>query len=106
MAVDDDGGVAIGGIFSKTADLGTGPVTVAGEGDGFVARVSPTGEPLALRLIQGPYGDEVRSLAFSAQGLLVGGNASGMQDFGNGPGISMDGGFVMVLPRSGTLTAS
>lgn len=97
VAIDGDGSVAVGGLFVGTADFGAGPVTAQGEWDGFVALFAPTGELRMLRFVQGPHVDEVRSLAFSTPGLLVGGIASGSQDFG--AGALHAGGFMMVLPR-------
>lgn len=46
VAIDATGHVAIGGSFNDTTDLGTGPITPKASTDGFVARLSPTGDTL------------------------------------------------------------
>ncbi len=46
LAVDPTGHVAIGGSFSGSIDLGTGPLTSVASTDGFVARLDPDGNTL------------------------------------------------------------
>jgi hypothetical protein len=98
VAIDSDGSLAVGGLFQGTTNLGSGPITAVGEADGFVARFAADGALTKVWLVQGPHDDEVRSLAFSAEGLLVAGLFSGTQDFGSG---AIDNGmsFVTTLPR-------
>lgn len=43
VSVDESGHVALGGSFSGTIDLGTGPLTSVASTDGFVARFDPQG---------------------------------------------------------------
>src|SRR5262245_36483870 len=85
VAVDGDGNVYLAGTYSGTIDFGGGPLTSAGDTDGFAAMFSPSGDFLVQRRYGGPYDDYCYQVRvgpdWGAVLLLV---FSGDVDFGAG----------------------
>lgn len=95
--------VVVGGSFTGTADLGTGPLDSAGGSDVFVAKLDAAGDPMwsarfgdgdeqvALGIATGPGGR-----------IAIAGKFNGTIDFGNGPLASRGGDmFVVKLDAGG-----
>lgn len=78
LAVGPQGDIVLVGEFKETIDLGTGPLTSAGYKDGFVAKLTPTGEVLWVERLGGPNLDELRGVAVNEAGsILLGGGFYG-----------------------------
>ncbi len=78
LAVDSSGGVVVGGETSSTDFPGTGSFAQpanAGESDGFVVRLPPTGNTISWATYVGgtggPVGDRVDGLALDAGGRVL-----------------------------------
>jgi len=85
IAVDAAGNVFVSGYFEATADFGGGPVTSAGQSDGFVAAYGAAGGYLWARRFGGAYGDSAGAVAVDGAGsVLVTGTFLGSVDFGGG----------------------
>jgi hypothetical protein len=77
VALDAEGNAYVAGGFSAPTDFGTGVITPAGNIDVFVAKLSPTGEVLAVYVLP-DCGDGVSDIAVSADGrIAVSGSAMG-----------------------------
>lgn len=88
LAADGAGNVILGGNFSGTVDLGTGPVTPPQYYTSpYVVQLDPTGNTTwAHTLTEGGVHGEVYSVAASARGdVAVAGWFAGSYDFGCGP---------------------
>ena len=64
-------GVLVGGTFSGTLRIGKQVVSTAGKTDGFVARLTATGELAWLIRVGGPGADAVQGVASSHDGALI-----------------------------------
>lgn len=86
LAAAPNGELWVAGFFSGNADLCAGPLTAAGGTDLFLARFSPTGEPLQLLAGTGPLDEEATSVAAASDGVYVAGNfTAGLTFGGQGP---------------------
>jgi hypothetical protein len=90
MAIDSAGNMVITGRFGSLVDFGGGPLTGAGQGDIFVAKLDPSGN----HLWSADFGDEDAQVAGgtaidSAGSVVVTGCFAGTVDFGNGPLVSV-----------------
>src|SRR5262249_5464222 len=85
VALDASGNIFITGIFRGTADLGRGPLTSLGGLDMFVAKYSPSGDPLWAKRFGDMYDDSANGIAVDAAGnVVVTGNFGWRIDFGGG----------------------
>lgn len=83
LVVDAAGTVFVTGVFEGTADFGGGPLTSAGQGDGFLARYSSAGAHLWSRRFGGVWNDSSNALAVDPGGdVIVTGTFLGSVDFG------------------------
>jgi hypothetical protein len=74
------GGVVLGGSFGGTLRAGAQVVSSGGRADGFVARVSPTGQIELLVRMGGPGTDEVRGVAAAGDRIAIAGTFSAGAD--------------------------
>ena len=79
LAVDKQGDVYVGGIFSGTVPFGPVVLTSSGDVDGFVARLDPDGSVDWATALGGPNYDAVNSLAVDQKSRKV--FVSGMMNF-------------------------
>jgi hypothetical protein len=72
VAVDGTGAVLVGGWFVRAFDLGEGPITGAGNVNGFIARYSPSGKLEMSRVFDGyGAGASVAAIATNDTGDFV-----------------------------------
>ena len=87
LAVDEAGNIFITGTFDGTVDFGGGPLVSAGGGDIFLAKLTPSGEPLWSKSFGDASGPQVgTSIAVDHTGaVLIVGQYTGTIDFGSVP---------------------
>ena len=86
VAVGPDAEIVLAGQFAETMDLGTGPLVSAGYKDGFVAKLTPSGETAWAIGFGDAWSDEVASVAVDETGaILLGGSFFDTLDLGGGP---------------------
>lgn len=98
----------IGGSFTGTLRIGARVVTSGGKSDGFVARLTATGDLVWLLRVGGPGSDAVQAVATSADRIAITGSFSLGADLLGEPLVSIDqrspatDGFVAELDPTGT----
>jgi hypothetical protein len=75
VSIDDSGDAYVTGVFVGTVDFGSGPVTAAGVGDGYIARFASDGTPKPTLTLGGPLVDETHDVVITSAGLIVTGEA-------------------------------
>ncbi len=86
LATDAAGNVYVVGSFSETLDCGGGPLTSAGVGDIFVAKLDLDGDHVFSKRFGNAQGQAATSVAIDAAGnIVVVGSFYGAVDFGGGP---------------------
>jgi hypothetical protein len=86
IAVDSQGGVVVAGAFYGILDFGAGPMTSAGDGDGFVLKLGATGTHRWSRQLGDAGRQSLVAVAVdAADRLLLGGSFEGTLDFGGIP---------------------
>jgi hypothetical protein len=86
VAVGPDDAIVLAGQFADTTDLGTGPLVSAGYKDGFVAKLSPSGETAWALGFGDAWSDEVAGVDVDETGaILLGGSFFDTLDLGAGP---------------------
>ncbi|HEU4534957.1 MAG TPA: hypothetical protein VFS00_12600, partial [Polyangiaceae bacterium] len=75
-----DGGVIIGGSFVGTLRLGARELPSAGGDDGFVARLTASGEVAWLVRVGGPGADAVRGVAVAGDRVAIAGTCAAGAD--------------------------
>ncbi|MBI5800331.1 MAG: immunoglobulin domain-containing protein [Verrucomicrobia bacterium] len=84
VAVDASGNAFVVGHFTGTAMFGATQLTNAGARDGFLAKISPSGQTLWLRAIGGAGFDAVNAVAVDTGGnCYIVGNYEGIANFGS-----------------------
>ncbi|WP_437725767.1 hypothetical protein [Sorangium sp. So ce861] len=85
IAVDAMGNYYIIGSFEGTVDLGTGPLTSAGDSDVFLLKLDPTGAPLWSKRFGTPLRETGDALAIDGNGnvLIVGNYAADRYNYYN-----------------------
>jgi hypothetical protein len=73
VAPADRGGVLVGGSFAGTLRIGAKVVSSGGRSDGFVARISATGEVELLVRLGGPGADAVQGIAGARDRIAIAG---------------------------------
>jgi hypothetical protein len=68
LAATADGGVLAGGSFAGTLRIRNQVVSSGGHADGFVVRLSPTGDVAWLRRVGGPGADAIQGVAITGAG--------------------------------------
>lgn len=100
--VDDAGQVIIAGTMWGTIDFGGGPLTSAGDGDVFVAKLTSDGAHLWSRRMGDPNYQLATSIAVDHSGnVAVAGTFIGQIDFGGGP-LTSAGYFDIFLAKLGS----
>lgn len=85
VAVDGFGEMVVAGHFVGSVDLGSGLLTSAGSGDGFVAKYSAAGVPLWSKRFGSSTDDRARAVGVDRSGnVYVTGLFRGTVDFGGG----------------------
>lgn len=87
IACNSNGDIAVGGITGNSEiNFGGGNLPAPGGQDGFVLKLSSTGNFLWANRLAGPGGDQVKGIAFDADNnVVVVGNAGGTSiNLGNG----------------------
>lgn len=101
LAVDQAGGIVVGGTFERAVDFGGGPIMSAGPISGYVARFDPLGRHVWSRVFGGQHSSAVvEGVALGADGkVAVAGAFQGWTDFGGGlvPASGAWDGFVALL---------
>jgi hypothetical protein len=83
LGVDASGNIAIGGTFSGSIDLGSGPLLSTGSADVFVASFDPAGTFRWSARFGGAGPDTLQTLATTPAGdVILGGTFSGSVSFG------------------------
>ncbi|EYF04109.1 hypothetical protein [Chondromyces apiculatus] len=88
LALDAEGNILVGGYASDAINLGGDDLTVTGDSvDGFIAKLTPSGDHLWSRLISTDEDDAVNALAISPDQETVAACVTGAEnpDFGTGP---------------------
>lgn len=94
LGVDAQGNIYVGAIFTGTADMDPGPgeLLLRSPRPGFydiaLLKLNRDGQLLWARQLYGPFNDNVRALAVTADGgVAIGGYFSRYADFDGGPGV-------------------
>jgi hypothetical protein len=114
LALDVEGSVYIGGLFSGTTDFDPGPEsavhTAVGEADGFICKLDSTGAFAWVAVFQGDAANDIRSLQVTPAGNLVCmGVFAGQVDLDPGPdntrliSLGEQDIFVAALDQNGSL---
>jgi hypothetical protein len=86
IALDSAGNVVVAGDFYGSIDFGGGPITSAGQGDVFVAKLSPSGAYLWDERFGDASNQQPYAVAVDAQdNIVLAGQFTGTLDFGGGP---------------------
>ena len=102
VALDAAGRVFATGIFSGSADLGSGPIVAQGAHAAYVVAWGPGGDVLWTRAFDGV--TDVMAAVTEASGVYVVGLADGAVDFGGGPRCAAGAGtqrFLLKLDMAG-----
>jgi hypothetical protein len=103
VAVDGLGEIAMAGYVQGRGDLGTGLLTSAGAGDGFVAKYASNGTPLWSRRFGAAQEDRAKAVAVDGSGnVWVTGLFRGTVDFGGGPVTAVAAGSAFLAKYSST----
>ncbi|WP_438022551.1 outer membrane protein assembly factor BamB family protein [Sorangium sp. So ce233] len=99
IAVDATGNYYIIGTFEGSVDLGTGPLTSAGDSDIFLLKLDPSGAPLWSKRFGTPLRERGNALAMDGNGnvLIAGNYQDDLSGTGRDPGF---GGCALPAPFS------